>query len=292
MKSGDWLSPSGPPNFRRLMSTRKTDKELAFLQDLYVAPDWGARFAELIDEHVKLPERGRILYVCSGTGGHALALKERAGEDSTLVGMDESEERLELARAKAAAVKESGAEFRHAQLEALSSEDNQFDLVVCDASQVAPERLPEVVSEVARVAAAGAQVAFAVTTASSFGEFFSIYWEALANTGYIEEAAGVETLIRQLPTISDVEALAARESLDDVESWTSVEEFKYASGDEFLNAPLVRDFLLDNWMESLGEEAARDEVLREIERIIDEEGQDAGFILSIKATLVAGRKSA
>ncbi len=53
---------------------RKSDKELAFLHDLYVATDWGERFAELVDEHVKLPKEGRALYVGSGTGGHALAL--------------------------------------------------------------------------------------------------------------------------------------------------------------------------------------------------------------------------
>jgi len=31
------------------MSTHKSDKELAFLHDLYVATDWGERFAELVD---------------------------------------------------------------------------------------------------------------------------------------------------------------------------------------------------------------------------------------------------
>ena len=47
------------------MSTHKSDKELAFLHDLYVATDWGERFAELVDEHVKLPRalRRYFLYV-------------------------------------------------------------------------------------------------------------------------------------------------------------------------------------------------------------------------------------
>src|SRR5436853_6390418 len=87
------------------MSQQEHDKELAYLHDLYVAPDWGERFAELIDEHVQLPKEGRALYVAAGTGGHALALKERAGHDVTLIGVDESEARLVLARAKAAAAK-------------------------------------------------------------------------------------------------------------------------------------------------------------------------------------------
>jgi len=276
------------------MSAEKTDKELAFIHDLYVAPDWGERFAELVDEHVELPRRGRALYVASGTGGHALALKERAGKDLTLVCVDESEERLALARAKAAALKSdaSQVDFRAAQLEALSFEDDQFDLVVGDASMVAPERLPEMLSEMVRVAVPGGTVALNVTTASSFGEFFSIYWEALNNAGLAEqEGAVVENLINELPTVSEVESLAAREALDDVRSWTLIEEFDYASGEEFLSAPLVRDFLLRGWLEPLADDATRDRVLREAERIIDEERQGGEFALSIKATLVVGRKA-
>jgi ubiquinone/menaquinone biosynthesis C-methylase UbiE len=273
------------------MFNPKTEKELAFLHDLYVATDWGERFAELVDEHVKLPERGRGLYVASGTGGHALALRGRAGKEVTLVCVDESTERLELARAKAGAVNDEATEFRHAQLEALPFEDEQFELVVGDASLVAPERLPEVISEMARVAAPGATVALNLATASSFGEFFSIYWEALANTGFIEQAAGVGGLINELPTVSEVEELAVREALDAVESWTSIEEFDYGSGEEFLNAPLVRDFLIGRWLEPLPDDEARAEVLREVARIIDDERQESDFALSVKATLVIGRKA-
>jgi ubiquinone/menaquinone biosynthesis C-methylase UbiE len=272
--------------------TGKSDKETAYLHDLYVATDWGERFAELIDEHVGLPKRGRALYVASGTGGHALALKGRAGSDVEMVCVDESEERLALARAKAATVKDiGGVDFRHDQLEALSFDDEQFDLVVGDASMVAPERLPEVLAEMARVAAPGGTVALNVVTHSSFGEFFSIYWEALAGAGFDEEAAGVGSLIDALPTVSVLEALAARAGVDDVRSWTRIEEFDYASGSEFLNAPLVRDFLLGGWLEHLPTDEARAAVLAEVERIIDEERHETEFSLSVKATLVVGSKA-
>ena len=273
--------------------TDKNQKELAFLHDLYVEPDWGERFAGLVDEHVELPKKGRALYVASGTGGHALALKGRAGGGVFFVCVDESRERLELARTKAAAVKSGdGTEFRVEQLDALSFDDGLFDLVVGDASMVAHERLPELLAEMSRVAAHGATVALSVTTASSFGEFFSVYWEALANTGFEEEAAGVGSLIQGLPTVSDVEQLAAREALDDVRSWTQIEEFDYKTGGDFLNAPLVKNFLLGGWLELLPEEDDRARVLAEVERIIDEERQDMDFSLSIKATLVVGRKTA
>ncbi len=274
------------------MSQQESEKELAYLYELYIAPDWGERFAALLAEHVKLPKDGTVLYVGAGTGGHALALKERAGAHVTLVGVDESEERLKLARVKAAAVKLGAAtQFRLTQLETLDFEDEQFALVVGDASLVAPERLPEILAELVRVAAPGARVAFNLPTASSYGEFFSLYWEALSNVELFAETALVEQLITELPTIAAVEQLAAREGLDDVQTWTNREDFAYASGAEFVRAPLVNGFLLRHWLESLTDEMEQARVLAEIERIIDDERQAGDFSLSIKATLIVGQKA-
>ena len=273
------------------MSTQKSDKELAFLHDLYVATDWGERFAELLDAHVELPKEGRALYVVSGTGGHALALAARGGAALEVVGVDESEEQVELARAKAAAVEGAGVEFRHAQLEALSFEDEQFDLVVGDASLVGTERLPEVLAEMVRVAARGATVSLSAVTASSFGEFFSVLWEALAGAGYDEQAASVGSLINELPTVSALETMARREALEGVQSWTTIEEFDFPSGGEFFAAPLVRDFLLGRWLDLLPDAEARAGVLAEVERIIDDDRHEGDFSLTVKATIVVARKA-
>src|SRR5258707_14268100 len=68
---------------KTLMET-KSQKELAFLYDLYIGTDWAERFAALVDEHVELPKKGRALDVAAGTGGDALALKERDEDLSPL----------------------------------------------------------------------------------------------------------------------------------------------------------------------------------------------------------------
>jgi ubiquinone/menaquinone biosynthesis C-methylase UbiE len=80
---------------------------LLSFRTLFIAPDWGERFAELIDEHVKLPNEGEALYVARGTGGHAMALQERAGDKLELLCVDENPECLELAKAKATATTKS-----------------------------------------------------------------------------------------------------------------------------------------------------------------------------------------
>jgi ubiquinone/menaquinone biosynthesis C-methylase UbiE len=270
-------------------TSRKSDKELAFLQDLFIAPDWGERFAELIDEHVKLPNKGEALYVASGTGGHAMALHERAGEKLELLCVDENSECLELARAKASATNEQ-ITFDTGQLDNLNLDDNRFDLVIGNASLVSRRRVKKMLSELIRVAAPGATIAFTLPTASSFGEFFSIYWEALHNSGLLDHEADVEQLVTELLTVSDVEQLAEDDGLRDVKSFTRIEEFDFDSGEQFLSSPLVAEFLMQDWL-ALVPDDKRAEVFGEISRLINEERHEAEFALSVKATLVVGQKA-
>jgi ubiquinone/menaquinone biosynthesis C-methylase UbiE len=271
------------------MSTPKTSKELAFLHELFVATDWGERFAELIDEHVKLPKKGRAVYVASGTGGHAIALQERAGDDLKFLCVDENEDSLELARAKAAAL-QLNTEFRQGKVDDLTAPDHQFNLVVGDGSLVHSERIPKMLAEMARVAAPAAIVALSLPTFSSFGEFFSIYWEALHNCGLLDHEADVESLITTLPSVSSVEETAEEAGLEDVASWTVIEEFDYETSETFLNSPLISDFLMSIWLETLPQDSY-EQVVREIGRLINEERHEAEFALTVKATLVMGKKA-
>ena len=272
-----------------MTNNRKSEKELAFLQDLFIAPDWGERFAELIDEHVELPKEGEALYVAAGTGGHAMAIHERAGEKLELLCVDENPECTELARAKATATNDK-ITFGTTQLDNLDLEDNRFDLVIANASLVPRQRVRKMFSEIVRVAAPGATIAMTLPTASSFGEFFSIYWEALHNRGLIDHESDVEQLITELPTVSDIEQLAADEGLRDVDSFTRIEEFDFESGEQFLSFPLVSEFLMQEWL-ALVPEDKRAELFGEISRLINEERHEAEFALSVKATLVVGQKA-
>jgi len=267
----------------------KSNKELAFLHDLYIATDWGERFAEMVDQHVTLPKKGRALYLEAGTGSHALALQERAGAKLTIVCADQNEECLELARAKAAAFHER-AEFQRQDTHALSFADDQFDLVLANNSFTPPRDLKNNLAEALRVAKPGAIVAWWLPTSSSFGEFFSIYWESLLKAGAADHGIDVEHLITELPTVSEAEHWSEEAGLNEVASWTSIEEFDYASGAEFLNSPLITDFLLPTWMQPIPG-AVQDKVKHELGLIIDEERHAGEFALTLKATLVVGKKA-
>ncbi len=272
-----------------MTTNRKSDKEIAFLQDLFIAPDWGERFAELIDAHVKLPTEGKALYVAAGTGGHALALQERAGEKVELLCVDENPECLELARAKATATHEQIG-FNSAQVDQLELPDNAFDLVIGNASLISQRLVQRMFAEMVRVAAPGATIALTLPTFSSFGEFFSIYWEALHNKGLIDHESDVEQLITELPTVSDMQQMAEDEGLIAVASWTRIEEFDFGSGEQFLSAPLIGEFLMHEWLALVPVDKKAD-LFEEISRLINEERHEAEFALSVKATLIVGQKA-
>jgi trans-aconitate methyltransferase len=267
----------------------KTDKELAFLYDLYIATDWGERFAELVDQHVELPKEGCALYIEAGTGEHALALQTRGGKKLQLLCVDQNEESLELARVKATALNEQ-THFQQEDVRALSLKDDEFDLVLGNASFTLLRDLKDELAEIVRVAKPGATVAWWLPTFSSFGEFFSIYWEALLAAGLADHGVDVEQMITALPTISEVERWAREAGLTGVASWTAIEEFDYESGEQFLNSPLITDFLLPNWLEPIPQ-SAQQKVVDELARIIDEERHAAEFVLTLKATLVVGKKA-
>jgi len=267
----------------------KTTRELAFLHELFVATDWGERFAELIDKNLELPKKGKALYVGSGTGSHVIALRERA-EDLQFVAIDESEASLELARVKAKAAVKEATEFHKGRIDRLPLKDDEFDLVIGDGSLVNSERIPEMLEEMVRVAAPRATVVLVLPTFSSFGEFFSIYWEALHNLDLLNHEGDVENLITVLPTSAAMEKLAEQVGLEEISSVTKPEEFKYESAENFLGSPLVADFLMPIWLETLSPDS-REQVTKEIGRLINEEGEALEFALTVKATLVMGKKA-
>jgi len=87
-----------------------------------------------------------------------------------------------------------------------------------------------------------------------------------------------------------LEELAEEEGLENVTTTTKVEEFDFESAEKFLNEPLVADFLMPIWLESLPAQAHQN-VLDEIGRLVNEESHEMEFALTIKATLVMGEKA-
>lgn len=259
----------------------KTEKEIAYLRDLIIDEGWTQRFTDILDENFKVAGKKDILYINAGTGNHALFLKQKMRKKMPLYGVTESAELLKIADAKAAA---SDADI----LFTTAIPDNTFDAVLADASFTAPGELSDLVA--AATAAAENQVLFFLPTAGSFGEIYSLLWESFLNAGLLDHGAAVERLITELPTVSEVEEMTVGHGLSKVTAITKIENFDFTHSKEFMDAPLVADFLLQRWLEFLNEkEDAR--VRKELARLIDAEDGTLTFRFSVKATLISGEKS-
>ena len=261
----------------------KTQKELAFLRDLYIDDDWTKRFTDLVDKHVSFSDEDNILYVNAGTGNHALALREKVKDETVVFATCENEEVLTIARDKAIAVK-ADIDFSMTRFE-----DDAFDAVLADASFVRPERLSELVEDSVRVTRSGGKTVMMLVAAGSFGEIFSLLWEVLFNEDLGEHGAAAEKMITDLPTVSEVEQTAKRAGLENVQTHTANEVFEYENGASFVASPLVSDFLLPDWLETL-DENEKEQVTEKLARLIDAEDGTLSFRFSVKATLLTGEK--
>lgn len=262
----------------------KTERELAFLRDFEITDNWTSRFTELFDKHVSFKEAKRILYINAGTGDHCIAVREKVDETAEMFATCENEELLSIARDKGAAVR-ADVDFSDGDFD-----DSSFDAVVADASFTRPQAIEGLIAEAARVTRPGGEVAVVLPSSGSFGEVFSLLWEVLFNEDLGEHGHAAESMISDIPTVSKVEEIAQRAGLTDVKTESTSEVFEYENGAEFVRSPLVADFLLPVWLETLSEEE-KERVSGKLAQLIDDEDADLSFRFSVKATLVTGKKA-
>jgi len=266
------------------------EKELAFRYDLFIAPDWRDRFDSLVNENIKLPPEGRVLDVNSGTGAYAIEIAGRLKGKGEVIGIDSSPERTALARAKVQVQKVEGVEFEQGTASALRFEDEEFDVVIGDASLIPTDEIEAMLDEMVRVVQLGGQVILKLATRGSFDEFYSIYWEALMSAGLQDETwSRLEELINERITVSGAKEMAERAGLSDVETFTNKEEFFFDTAKEFIESPLIGDLFLDRWLSIIPADRRKD-VTDQLVSVIERERHTAPFDISIKATVISGFK--
>ncbi len=258
----------------------KSQKELAFLRNLYIETDWTQRFTDLFDENFKFSDEQKFLYINAGTGNHALALREKLDENSELWVMPENEDLLSIARAKADAIKADISFFDDFPVE-------KVDAVLADASFVQPTELKNFLAEIVKLS--NKQVMFFLPTAGSFGDIFSYLWETLLNADLIEKETEIERLITEIPTVSKVEETAENLGLTKLQTETKTEFFEFESGEEFVNSPLADDFLFPAWLGFLDEKEKK-KFKEKLSQTIAADSDKTNFSFSVKATLIVGEK--
>jgi hypothetical protein len=269
----------------------KTEKELAFINDLFIGGDWTKRFAQIVDKRIKFAETGKLLYYNSGSGTHALELRDKFGSEAEIYAVSETSELQKISQAKLDVIDADEARdgINYAEINFIhDAPDKTFDAVLADASFVRPKDLPEFIEEMADLSAG--KVAVFLPTAGSFGEIFSFMWETFLQTDLLEHSGQIENLINELPTVWQAEEILKNTGLKNVKSFTENEIFEFETGEDFINSPLLEDFLLPAWLGFL-DENEKERVKQKLAQTVDNEDGTLTFRFSIKATLVAGEKS-
>ena len=258
----------------------KTEKELAFLQDLYIATDWTQRFTELLGKDFNTEEFENILYINAGTGNHALDLEEKLEENTELLAVTQNEELVKIAQAKADAIK---SDINFTALMPV----RKFDAVIADASLVKSSEIENFMQEAADHSRW--QIALLLPTAGSFGDIFSYLWQVFFELGWLDKGAEIENLINEIPTVSRAKEITEALGFKKVEAKTNNELFEFDNGAEFTDSILFRDFLFDDRLGFLSE-TEKEQVYEKLAQIIDAECEGLTFRFAVKATLIKGAK--
>lgn len=269
----------------------KTDQEKALQYDLLIAPTWRNCFDEMFVEHVRLPTEGRILEVNCGTGGASLELAESVRGRGDVLALDPDPERIAIARAKQGVKETPGLAFEVAELEAMEFDSESFDLVIGDASMIVlTYDIEQLIVEMVRVAKPGGSAVLKLASRGSFDEFFSVFWETLHEGSLGDYSTDVEEMITSRLTVSDAEMLLKHAGLKQVKSSTRKFEMTYPDANSFFTAPLIEDIFLDTWMEVMPDARTTEWIRQSTARLIDRERRSDPFCVSVKATLLWGKK--
>lgn len=265
----------------------KSAKELAFIYDLYIVPNWREAFDAALEELLKLPKSGRILDAGCGTGTFAFDLAVKMGDRGEVVAVEEDKERLKLALGKNSIKNLENLKFIQAPLDSISSLERAFDVAILDVSLFTPRQLQDdlelILSDLKKTCLEDATFVLKTATRGTFDEFFSVYWEALFETDLLTEK--LDALILNRVTVDEAEQFVKDAGFRSVESTTIKCELLFDDGKSFIEDPIIESYFLDDWL-TIVEENQRVRVKAKLIEVIDRIREDEKFDASFKVTLV------
>ncbi len=265
----------------------KSAKELAFIYDLYIVPNWREAFDAALEEILKLPKSGRVLDAGCGTGTFAFDLAVKMGDRGEVVAVEEDQERLKLALGKNSIKQLENLKFIQAPLDSISSLERAFDVAILDVSLFSPKQLQDdlelILSDLKKTCIEDATFILKTATRGTFDEFFSVFWEALFELDLETEA--LDALILNRVTVDEAENFVKAAGFRSVESSTIKCELLFDDGKSFIEDPIIESYFLDDWL-SIVEAREHSLVKASIVEIIDRVREGEKFDASFKVTLV------
>ncbi|HEX2570829.1 MAG TPA: methyltransferase domain-containing protein [Polyangia bacterium] len=245
-------------------------ERLAKIYDAEILPLWEERFGRLLLRHLALPPRARVLDAGCATGDTTLKLLRHLDDQGRIVAIDPLPALLDVARDKAGPLEGKRIFFRsEAATPHLSFDNDVYDLVAANLLLSEVDEPGMVVSEFARVTRPGGRVIATLPLDGTLAEFYDLFREALVKLDAEAALERLEGWLGQQPTADTARIWFERADLLDVH--VAVERFTllFASGRDFLLAPLVRHLWLDDWHALLGKDVSAPAVLEHVRAAID-----------------------
>lgn len=276
--------------------TRPKEERIARAWDDEVHPLVGARLGQLRLRRLTPRPSAQVLEVGCRSGAVTTELARRFDAGSRIVALDASAALVDLARERVA--REHAADGRnrrvHFRVQAdgdkLPFADELYDVVTAELALDARPELQATVSELARVAKPGADVALASLVRGSWQELLDLLDEVLQRRGRLDERAAFGAHVAALP---DAEALAHRceaaglsDVAVDLERW----ELLFRSPRELLYAPVLEHGPLSRWKELVGKGAERQQTFIALAETLETYFAGRTLAVSLVAACVAGRK--
>jgi SAM-dependent methyltransferase len=268
-------------------STRLAPADAAIFET-FVVPRYLSLFGELALETIAERDDATLVHFGCRTGYPDRGLAMRL-PGARIFGLDESPAAVELARAKAATMRDMIADYRVMEGFPTNVDSSAFSHAIAIHPLAAPEDRAQLIAEMARVLEPGGQIVVALPLRGSFGEVADLLRECALKTDDASLTSAVERAMSQRPTVESLSAEIEEAGFEDVDVTLRPSAVAFPNGRAFLEDPITRLLLMPEFRKNM----ATDEIGKPffyVRDAIDKYWSEGDFELSVHVGCATARR--
>ena len=256
--------------------------------ETFVVPRYLVHFGELLLENLLESERAQVVHLGCRTGypDRGLALKLAGAH---IYGIDSSPAALELARAKAATMREMRSEYLQADEFPVPLPEASFTHALAIHPHFDPEARAELLTEMKRLLAPRGQLLIAVPLRGSFAEVADLLRECALKSDDSALALAVDRALAKRPTVEALSAELEEAGFEYVDVSLRPLSIGFPSGRAFAEDPITRLMLVPEFRVNLGL-ADLAKPLEYVRDAVDKYWSEGGFEISVNVGCVTARR--
>ena len=256
--------------------------------ETFVVPRYLVHFGELLLENLLESERAQVVHLGCRTGypDRGLALKLPGAH---IFGIDSSPAALELARAKAATMREMRSEYLQADEFPTPLPEAAFTHAVAIHPLFDPDARAELLTEMRRLLAPSGQLLIAVPLRGSFAEVADLLRECALKNDDSALTLAVDRALAKRPTVEALSAELEEAGFSYVDVSLLPLTIGFPNGRAFAEDPITRLMLVPEFRVNLGlPDLAKP--LEYVRDAVDKYWSEGGFEITVNVGCVTARR--